>query len=297
MTVGPSMSDVNEAQAAIDAPASTLAGPSAGTLLRTAREAAGIHIGALAVSLKIPVKKLEALEADDLAQLPDAVFARALAASVCRSLKIDSEPVLQMLPQLHAPSIPVGNTGQAVRLESHRGFRLAGSFGLPKPVLLVTAALLIGAVAVMLLPTLRGAADVAVSGISVLPHIPMPAPTIVQVPVVSVPETAASDSSPAVVPEVAASAGIAQISAALSPTATAEPNAVAVFTAREKAWVQVLGADGVVHLRKTVDAGETVRINGALPLSVVIGRADAIGVLVRGKSFDLTAVAQDNVMP
>ena len=35
---------------------------SAGALLREAREAAGLHIGALAVSLKVPVKKLEALE-------------------------------------------------------------------------------------------------------------------------------------------------------------------------------------------------------------------------------------------
>ncbi|WP_457306933.1 helix-turn-helix domain-containing protein, partial [Polaromonas sp. P5_E6] len=38
--------------------------PTAGTLLREAREAAGIHIAALAVSLKVPVKKLEALELD-----------------------------------------------------------------------------------------------------------------------------------------------------------------------------------------------------------------------------------------
>ena len=59
---------------------------SAGTMLREAREAVGLHVGALAVSLKVPVKKLEALEADDLEQLPDAVFARALAATVCRTL-------------------------------------------------------------------------------------------------------------------------------------------------------------------------------------------------------------------
>ena len=37
---------------------------SGGAMLRQAREAAGLHIGALAVSLRVPVKKLEALEAD-----------------------------------------------------------------------------------------------------------------------------------------------------------------------------------------------------------------------------------------
>lgn len=74
-------------------------GPSAGALLRSAREAAGLHIAALAVSLKVPVKKLEALEQDRMDLLPDAVFARALAASVCRSLKVDPAPVLARLPQ------------------------------------------------------------------------------------------------------------------------------------------------------------------------------------------------------
>ena len=42
------------------------AGTSAGGLLRQAREAAGVHIGALSVALKVPVRKLEALESDRL---------------------------------------------------------------------------------------------------------------------------------------------------------------------------------------------------------------------------------------
>ena len=61
----------------------------AGMLIRRAREASGLHIAALAVSLKVPVKKLEALEANRFELLPDAVFVRALAGSVCRTLKID----------------------------------------------------------------------------------------------------------------------------------------------------------------------------------------------------------------
>ena len=55
---------------------------SAGAMLREARELEGLDIAALAVSLKVPVKKLEALEADRFDLLPDTVFARALAASV-----------------------------------------------------------------------------------------------------------------------------------------------------------------------------------------------------------------------
>ena len=54
----------------------------AGTLLRQAREAAGLSLAGLAAALKVPAPKLEALEADDYAAFQDHVFMRALAQSV-----------------------------------------------------------------------------------------------------------------------------------------------------------------------------------------------------------------------
>ena len=77
----------------------TIVDASAGVLLRNAREAAGLHIAVLAGILKVPVKKLDALEAGRLNELPDAVFIRALASSICRTLKIDSSLILQKLPK------------------------------------------------------------------------------------------------------------------------------------------------------------------------------------------------------
>lgn len=284
-----------------DLPVAAPARPSAGALLRAAREAAGMHIGALAVSLKVPVKKLEALEADNLDQLPDAVFARALAATVCRLLKIDPEPILRQLPQLKAAPLTVGGHGELVRLapvrlDSHRGLRLPGSFNLPKPVLMISAALVLGAFVVLLLPSLRDNAGVpaAVDGeVTIV----LPAPLSSPAPA-TVPEAAASDTAPAAAPAAAAmkvATAATPVAASVAPPAAADPAAIAVFSARESAWVQVQGADGVVHLRKTLDAGEAVRINGALPLSVVVGRANAIDVLVRGKPFELAPVTRDNV--
>ena len=72
---------------------------SAGRLLREAREKQGLHIAALAAAIKVPPKKLEALEADRFDALPDATFARALAQTVCRALKIDPAPVMRLLPR------------------------------------------------------------------------------------------------------------------------------------------------------------------------------------------------------
>jgi cytoskeleton protein RodZ len=86
---------MNEAAGAAAGP---LAATSAGRLLREARERQGLHIAALAASIKVTQKKLELLEADRFDALPDATFTRALAQTVCRALKIDPAAVLGLLP-------------------------------------------------------------------------------------------------------------------------------------------------------------------------------------------------------
>lgn len=126
---------------------------SAGELLRRYREAAGLHVDTLAASLKVPVRKLQALEHDQHDQLTDAVFARALASSVCRTLKVDAQPVLERLPQTHAPRL----------LQDHEGlnapFRAPGDGVAPgwtdqltRPVFLAVYALLLGALVLVFLP-------------------------------------------------------------------------------------------------------------------------------------------------
>ena len=55
-----------------------LGGLTAGAMLRAAREKRGLHIAALATSIKVSPRKLEALEADRYAELPDLTFTRAL---------------------------------------------------------------------------------------------------------------------------------------------------------------------------------------------------------------------------
>ncbi len=68
-------------------------------MLRAAREQRGLALDDFAALLKVPARRLELLEADQFDQLPDPVFVRALAQTMCRTLKVDPGPVLALLPR------------------------------------------------------------------------------------------------------------------------------------------------------------------------------------------------------
>lgn len=303
----------------------------AGQMMRSAREAAGLHVAALAVSMKIPVKKLEALEADRLDQLHDAVFVRALASSVCRTLKIDPVPVLDRLPMNAAPRLNPDERG--INAPFHTPGETVGasvSAMLSRPPVLIVVALLAAAAAVVFFPDIKlaeravespstatksesVAASPLVDPAPPAPVEAVPAPVeqveqsreAVSAPVV--PPTAAVVSSQPVsspqpvIAKPAASAPVVTASApASSPSRTASApvtptTGLVVFRARAASWVKVVDAKGVVQLSKTLAEGEVAGASGATPLSVIVGRVDMTDVEVRGQSFSMTAVARENV--
>ena len=265
----------------------------AGSLLRAAREREGLHIAALAVFMKVPLRKLEALEADRLDLLPDAVFVRALAASVCRSLKIDAAPVLELLP-----------TGAPPRLDAdHRGINTP--FDVPgqatdvsflrrlfAPPGLMVLALIVAAAIVYFYPAASKDSKVSDTLQAVVKAVtPEVISEAIESPVVPVQSASSSVSVVAMTPMIP---DIKVAEAAISAGNTHQDNLLQ-FKANGTAWVQVTDAKGVQLLSRTLLTGDVVGVNGALPITVVVGRADLIRVELRGKPYDLGAIAQNNV--
>jgi cytoskeleton protein RodZ len=287
-------------------PAASSVSPTAGALLRAAREAAGLHVAALAVAMKVPVKKLEALEADRFDQMPDAVFVRALASGVCRALKIDATPILEKLPRSAIPRLDNEERGINTPFTVHgQGRRLAMPDLLGKPSVIAVVVLVLAAVAVVLFPdsvsvggrtepervvTAVEPAAAVVDPVNIQPASAPALPVAEAQPVqlaVSAPMVAASASQPVVVskPEPMVSA----------PEVSGPGSGLVAFKARGTSWVEVTDSKGVVQLRKTLQSGEKVYAPGMPPFAVVIGRADVTDVEVRGKSFPLDTIAKDNV--
>jgi cytoskeleton protein RodZ len=151
----------------------------AGARLKRAREAAGMHVGALAVMLKVPVHRLEALESERWDLLPDAVFVRALAGSVCRALKVDATPVLEKLPNpTRQPVAPDDGLNAPFRAAQGQGPVTLAASQLTRPLVLAVLALLLGAVVLVFLPWFQRLASPTPVGSDRTAALPAPMATV-----------------------------------------------------------------------------------------------------------------------
>ncbi len=292
--------------------------PSAGALLRAAREKQGLHIAALAASIKVAPRKLDALENDRWDELPDATFTRALAQTVCRSLKIDAKPVLELLPSAGAATLEPAGGGLNMPFEGRPGSETPGrAFAAIRPMMWAAAALMLAAVAVYFLPQdllqrVSSPGSPAAETVVVTP-----APVVLGNPsAASEPGGADAADAAASAPPMAGTAAPAPGTAVLpAPEAAAsEPAGETVFaapstpspgepqTARllqlvtsEVSWVEVRDGRDRVLLSRTVQPGETVGLDGATPLRLVVGNASATELSFRGQPVDLAPRTRDNV--
>lgn len=297
-------------------------GASRPVLLRAAREAAGLHIAALAAALKVPVKKLEALEAGRYGELPDLTFARALASSACRHLKVDPAPILEQIPQGGIPEL--GGSRHAINAPfqpAHDPGPINPLSWLSRPALLAAIVLLLGALVIVFLPRVEESAQEpaqAEAG-SVVTPLEQPAEPVAAVepepaqeptpaavpaapatggatPAAPAPAPAPVSTSPAAAPSVAAapSATPTPTPTAAAPAAPA-PGTLLTIAATGESWVEVVNGSGSVVIQRVLQAGDAVDFSSAPPYTVVLGRAEVAQVTVRGKPFDVTRIARNNV--
>lgn len=320
--------------------------PTAGGLLKQARQAKGLHIAALAASIKVAQRKLELLEADRIGELPDATFTRALAQTVCRSLKIDAAPVLALLPAASGGRLDQMGEGinAPFRERPGRGEPTDWSRVVASPAVWGPALVLLAALGIYLLPsswlsaihfTQKSAALTGAPKSSVVPAAPgsagaVPEPTPASLAASAAPAAPAAPAAAMGAVEtvfsapplaVAASAAItgASISAAApesgsaamargetlavsgtlattgTPTGAGRPGGALQLRASAESWIEVQDAKRQMLLSRMLMAGETVNLDGELPLRVKVGNASGTEVVFRGQAVNLIPVTVGNI--
>ena len=274
--------------------------------LREAREATGLHIPALAAALKVPVKKLDALESGRYEELPDLTFARALASSACRHLKIDPAGVLELIPQAHAPTL--GGTSASVNAPFRPDPGPASSTNamgwFKRPYVWASAIIVLAAGALALVPDWKDwpGKDFVGQVTSWFDNVSSPSSGMTRTEVV-VPVAAQPDPTPAVEPVEAIATAPAEENppplksevALTQETEVPTSSSLLHLEATDDSWVEVIDGAGKLQVQRVMKRGDVLDFSASPPYSVVLGRADAVTVQVRGKLFDVAPYARNSV--
>ena len=269
--------------------------PSAGQIIRAARLKKGMHLAVLSVTLKVPIRQLEALEADQHDTSKGPAFVRALASSVCRQLQIDPAPVLALLPHF-ADRLPLErqayeplNSSPKWRFDAFSVLR-----NIPAQTLAIAGVMLALIVALLWLPSPSSWSWLQSKPQAAAHTEPAAADGVAMASEASAPEVPPSQAMASEIQPPPSSVQAPQPAASSSPVASkpalmpyASGLAEFGFVATEDSWIEIRDGNNQVLWTRVVHAGETAQVQYPLPMSVVIGRARAVSVTYKGKPFDL----------
>ncbi len=313
----------NDATAS-DVPAAVPAGD-VGALLRAAREKLGMSTNDIAAKLRMGVKQVQALEANDYAALPKGTFLRGFVRNYARQVSLNGDEVISLLEKAHSGASLVSATSEVAPAQQNiRVQRPSGDLATPKARALGTLAfvLILAAVAWYWWEFMRPGRSVeaVVLPVAQTTRVSQPAigpPATVDQPSVTATEATSIASPPGtptgsdvtraapVLPAPATAVTVAAASVAAIPTPKAPSENVAPvaakpavqsapagsstlgFTFTGESWVEVTDANGKILVSKRFKAGDAEEIFGRGPLSVVIGNAQATRMAANGREFDL----------
>jgi len=290
---------------------------SVGKALREAREQLGLSVNDVANRIKFATRQIEALEADDYAQLPEAAFVRGFVRSYARLLELDPAHLVSGLPSSHT------NTSSVHEVKSVE-IPMPSAFSSRRHNIILLAAGLVIALSVAIFMRLHDRAPEVAEPVTQtqttvqpleLPNVtdenataqlPEQNQLAVSAPeptVTAVPEQATRQPAPQQAVRTAPAQAPVLQQSALPKAVTAEPAPVSeqpkvkaeinasVHALRlefdEDSWVEVKDGNGKILTARMHAAGSLLRVTGKTPLSVTIGNAHAVRLFDNGKNINL----------
>jgi cytoskeleton protein RodZ len=257
----------------------------AGALLEAARRKQGLHIAALAAQLKVLPSRLEAIEAERWAELPDTTHARALATSMCRVLGMDPAPVLAGMPRSALAGLERVTGGLNEPVRTHEAWSGPARWALMGGLLLVVIAL-----TVFYWPSGPRHVDAAQEALAM-----PPASEVAALPPASESLVGGGEVAPNVT--VLAAAAPSAVSASL-PGSSAAPRSGALLEIRAErgaSWVGVTDAGGKSLAGQLLNVGDVLQLDPAGPVRVTLGNAPVLALTWRGQTQSLEAFAVTRV--
>ena len=243
-----------------------------GSVLRVARERAGLTLQEVGGQLKMPVRVLQALEDENWEMLGAPVFVRGQLRSYARLLKVDLDPYMATV-QLQ----PVRPADLVSRSHTPRYQRIMESVARRAVYVVITAAIAVP-VWVATQSHLGEGSSQATASLDVVPD----------------PATAASGQAKPAVRASGTAAPAAPYVASLTPMPRSNGNALTLRMTGDS-WVQINGPDGASLEKGLLKAGQERSFRNGEVGRVVLGNAAAVEVQHAGSTVDMTPYKRANV--
>lgn len=257
----------------------------AGSVLSAARQRQGLSVADVARQLKLGVRQIEALEADDYKNLPRITFVRGFIRNYAKLLQIDAEPLLKPTEHLLAASqVPEAEPGVGEIPTASRKKNTWRSY----------AVFILFAVLGVMFLGFEWYREQAVLHTK-------PVPSVVKPPKS---KPASSTAQPASSTSQASSVNPASSAGTASPvlpgniplpeqTSEAKPVAQQVRGGEirlefdEESWVEITDKSGKTIFSQLSPAGSTQTVRGHPPFSLVVGHAAGVRLSYNDKPVDL----------
>jgi cytoskeleton protein RodZ len=300
------MTATNDNAAPAESGAPGAAAVPAGTLLRRAREAAGMSLDAAALQLKLAPRQVKAIEDGDFALLPGRTFVRGFVRNYARLVRLDPETVLAALPgaavapALEAPALHETAPTMGELPTSERTRPGWARWAIPLTLVAIVAAAAVyefmrGPDSRPATPAAgpeRAAAERPTVATAAVPA-PPPAAAPAEPSGTPLPNPVAATPPPPAAESAAPATAPAPVSAVAGPPGAADVPLVLAF--RAASWVEIKDRTGRVLLSQTVPAGQTHALTGTPPFELNLGNAEGVTVTFQGKPVDLTPYTRQNI--
>ncbi|ATC88413.1 DUF4115 domain-containing protein [Pseudoalteromonas sp. NZS127_1] len=268
--------------------------PTVGQILKNHREQANVSIATIAAPLKLSELQIKRLENDEFTLLGPITFVKGYIKNYCRELKVDSAPILAMMPAPPEPAKPANMQSFSRRTEKEANDSRLMFFSY------LILAIVIGSSALWFwqnaTPIEEQTSNINVAN-SKMSERQAAQPSIseqqqqAEIDDESLLESQSTSSETSTSPEIVKeTAPIASNSASQD-----DASSTIVMNFNGESWVEIYDGEGEKIAFGVKKAGYIMTVSGTPPFSVVLGKHDAVDITLNGEPVDVSAFPQNRL--
>ena len=267
--------------------------PTVGQILKNHREQANVSIATIAAPLKLSELQIKRLENDEFTLLGPITFVKGYIKNYCRELKVDSAPILAMMPAPPEPAKPANMQSFSRRTEKEANDSRLMFFSY------LILAIVIGSSALWFwqnaTPIEEQTSKINVAN-SIMSERQAAQPSILQQQrQAEINDESLLESKDTLETSTSSEAVTETAPITSNNESQEDASSTIVMNFNGESWVEIYDGEGEKIAFGVKKAGYIMTVSGTPPFSVVLGKHDAVDITLNGEPVDVSAFPQNRL--